>query len=115
MSIGVPLTTDVEVLEAIKRKPTGLCPKLPLKPFWPNVMLNVDNSYQFLYRLTPKVGNARSATNIGKLDIVWRTAFGDKGRLQTSQLQRQVYSDCFTSLMIKSENITVVYRVRIEQ
>lgn len=24
----------------------------------------------------------------GKLDIVWRTNLGDKGRLQTSQLQR---------------------------
>ncbi|KAF7265548.1 hypothetical protein GWI33_021003 [Rhynchophorus ferrugineus] len=28
------------------------------------------------------------ATNIGKLDIVWRSNLGEKGRLQTSQLQR---------------------------
>ena len=60
------------------------------KPLWPNNMLDVDDSYQFLYRLTPKLEHARSATNIGKLDIIWRTALGDRGRLQTSQLQRQV-------------------------
>ena len=30
----------------------------------------------------------RGATNIGKLDIIWRTNMGDRGRLQTSQLQR---------------------------
>lgn len=27
-------------------------------------------------------------TYIGKLDIVWKTNLGEKGRLQTSQLQR---------------------------
>ena len=30
------------------------------------------------------------ANVVGKLDIVWRTAFGERGRLQTSQLQRVV-------------------------
>ena len=30
----------------------------------------------------------KGATNIGKLDIIWRTNMGDRGRLQTSQLQR---------------------------
>ncbi len=47
-----------------------------------------------MFCLTPK-GDARrnhkllkSVTNIGKLDIVWRTNLGDRGRLQTSQLQR---------------------------
>ena len=29
----------------------------------------------------------KSMTSIGKLDIIWRTGYGDKGRLQTSQLQ----------------------------
>lgn len=33
-----------------------------------------------------------NATNIGKLDIVWRSNLGERGRLQTSQLQRMV---CF--------------------
>jgi len=49
----------------------------------------VDSSYQYLYRLVPKIEHARAATNIGKLDIIWRSALGDRGRLQTSQLQRQ--------------------------
>lgn len=31
-----------------------------------------------------------NATNIGKLDIVWRSNLGERGRLQTSQLQRMV-------------------------
>lgn len=55
----------------------------------PNVMLDTDCSYQFLYRLVPKSDQARFATNIGKLDIVWRSSMGERGRLQTSQLQRQ--------------------------
>ena len=51
---------------------------------------------QYLYCLLPKsesYGNAqllRGVTNIGKLDIVWRTNMGEKGRLQTSALQRVV-------------------------
>ena len=32
----------------------------------------------------------RGESNIGKLDLMWRTAIGDRGRLQTSQLQRMV-------------------------
>lgn len=39
--------------------------------------------------LKQKVTNA-----VGKLDIVWRTAFGERGRLQTSQLQRVVSILC---------------------
>lgn len=34
----------------------------------------------------------RGESNIGKLDLVWRTAIGDRGRLQTSQLLRMVKS-----------------------
>lgn len=60
------------------------------RPEIPNVMLSTECSHQFLYRLVPKSEQARLATNIGKLDIVWRSAMGEKGRLQTSQLQRQV-------------------------
>merc|ERR1719431_856323 len=55
---------------------------------------------QYLYCLTPKKDvlredALRGVTNIGKLDIVWKTNMGDKGRLQTSQLQRmaQGYGD----------------------
>ncbi|XP_046661786.1 trafficking protein particle complex subunit 13-like isoform X1 [Homalodisca vitripennis] len=51
-------------------------------------------SRQFLYCLRPQdslTADLRllsGATNIGKLDIVWRSNMGERGRLQTSQLQR---------------------------
>ena len=51
---------------------------------------------QYLYCLTPKpemyadIKLLKGVTNIGKLDIVWKTNMGEKGRLQTSQLQRVV-------------------------
>ncbi|XP_065185608.1 trafficking protein particle complex subunit 13-like [Sycon ciliatum] len=46
---------------------------------------------QVLYRLKPKQVNfARNVSAVGKLDIVWRTNFGERGRLQTSQLQHMI-------------------------
>ena len=51
---------------------------------------------QYLYCLTPKpdmyndVRLLKGVTNIGKMDIVWKTNMGEKGRLQTSPLQRVV-------------------------
>ena len=51
---------------------------------------------QYLYCLKPNEEARlnyrllRGESNIGKLDLVWRTALGDRGRLQTSQLQRMV-------------------------
>ena len=51
---------------------------------------------QYLYCLTPRkdaaadVKTLKGVTNIGKLDIVWKTNLGEKGRLQTSALQRVV-------------------------
>ncbi len=51
---------------------------------------------QYLYCLTPKPEMyadgklLKGVTNIGKLDIVWKTNIGEKGRLQTSPLQRVV-------------------------
>ncbi|KAI7868581.1 hypothetical protein BDF14DRAFT_1791807 [Spinellus fusiger] len=47
---------------------------------------------QYLYLLTPRKANdrmARTTNALGKLDIVWRSAMGDIGRLQTSQLTRK--------------------------
>ncbi|KAJ2355848.1 hypothetical protein GGF43_002439 [Coemansia sp. RSA 2618] len=54
---------------------------------------------QYLYRLRPPVAPAEAsveqeravqyATALGKLDILWRGAFGSVGRLQTSQLLRK--------------------------
>lgn len=73
------------------------------KPEIPNVMLDTESSHQFLYRLIPKSEQARLATNIGKLDIVWRSAMGERGRLQTSQLQRQVLYHITISQTLNSE------------
>ncbi|KIH48411.1 hypothetical protein ANCDUO_21521, partial [Ancylostoma duodenale] len=46
---------------------------------------------QFLFCLSPKdIHNTvyKDMTNIGKLDMSWRTHMGERGRLQTSPLQR---------------------------
>jgi len=54
--------------------------------------LQVQDSWQYLFCLKPRPEhnnkNLKLVTNIGKLDIVWRTSLCDRGRLQTSQLQR---------------------------
>ena len=52
-----------------------------------------QDTRQYLYMLTPKTANdplARTTSTLGKLDIMWRTAMGQVGRLQTSQLSRKV-------------------------
>ncbi|KAH1015476.1 hypothetical protein HUJ05_013192 [Dendroctonus ponderosae] len=57
-------------------------------------LLQPQSISQYLYCLTPTdklssdLKSLSGATNIGKLDIVWRSNLGEKGRLQTSQLQR---------------------------
>ncbi|GFY76831.1 trafficking protein particle complex subunit 13 [Trichonephila inaurata madagascariensis] len=56
--------------------------------------LNPQDSRQYLFCLTPKPGTqnysklVKNVASIGKLDIVWRTSMGERGRLQTSQLER---------------------------
>lgn len=62
--------------------------------------LNPHDTRQYLFSLSPKPadigGSAASekprsrsgVTSIGKLDIVWRSVMGERGRLQTSQLER---------------------------
>ncbi|XP_076259341.1 trafficking protein particle complex subunit 13 isoform X2 [Rhynchophorus ferrugineus] len=62
--------------------------------FGKNMILQPQSVSQYLYCLSPNeklISDLKSlsgATNIGKLDIVWRSNLGEKGRLQTSQLQR---------------------------
>ena len=54
---------------------------------------------QYLYCLSPKAEiladpkSLKGVTHIGKLDIVWKTNMAEKGRLQTSPLQRVVSHD----------------------
>lgn len=65
-----------------------------LSVFGDITLLQPQESCQYLYCLTPRENIAKevkllaAAKNIGKLDIVWRSNLGEKGRLQTSQLQR---------------------------
>lgn len=56
------------------------------------MLVNPQSICQFLYCLTPNDDGKilSGSTNIGKLDIVWRSNLGEKGRLQTSQLSRKV-------------------------
>jgi len=78
--------------------------------------LQPQDSWQYLFCLSPKPGLGsdklvKSITSIGKLDIVWRTAHGDKGRLQTSQLQRQPPVCGELSLMVVSApSIAVLHK-----
>ncbi|KAF5275182.1 hypothetical protein FQR65_LT04214 [Abscondita terminalis] len=78
----------------------NVCPK-GKSIFGKITLLPPQASCQFLYCLSPDPKLAADlkmlsgATNIGKLDIVWRSNLGERGRLQTSQLQRigPVYDD----------------------
>lgn len=58
-------------------------------------LLDSGCSRQYLYCLKPQLSLEKdpkmmhNATNIGKLDIVWKSNLGERGRLQTSKLQRK--------------------------
>uniref|UniRef100_A0A914UZB3 Trafficking protein particle complex subunit 13 n=1 Tax=Plectus sambesii TaxID=2011161 RepID=A0A914UZB3_9BILA len=89
------------VLERISLEPSELydCNELnpPRAPFSETPIegpsyLSPQDTRQFLYCLSPKkeytLKSYRGVTSIGKLDMIWRTSMGERGRLQTSQLQR---------------------------
>ena len=49
--------------------------------------------YLYLLRIKPSCrlqAFSDAASAMGKLDIVWKSSLGERGRLQTSQLQRAV-------------------------
>lgn len=77
--------------------------------------LQPQNSCQFLYCIKPITTLANDlkalklATNIGKLDIVWASNFSERGRLQTSQLQRGTveYGDLRLSIS-EAQSITEI-------
>nr|XP_003461647.2 trafficking protein particle complex subunit 13 [Cavia porcellus] len=74
--------------------------------FGSRAYLQPMDTRQYLYCLKPKkefaekAGIIKGVTVIGKLDIVWKTNLGERGRLQTSQLQRMApgYGDVRLSL-----------------
>lgn len=67
--------------------------------------MNPLDTRQYLYKLYPKIEHLRElrskpVTPIGKLDIVWRTNFGESGRLQTSQLQKNTPNETDVRLIL---------------
>lgn len=76
-------------------------------------VLDTNCSRQYLYCLMPQsslMENPKimhNATQIGKLDIVWRSNIGERGRLQTSQLHRMPpdYGDLRVTAKNLSANI----------
>uniref|UniRef100_G1KRQ8 Trafficking protein particle complex subunit 13 n=1 Tax=Anolis carolinensis TaxID=28377 RepID=G1KRQ8_ANOCA len=77
-----------------------------ISTFGTRTYLQPMDTRQYLYCLKPKqefaekAGVIKGVTVIGKLDIVWKTNLGERGRLQTSQLQRMApgYGDVRLSL-----------------
>lgn len=87
--------------------------------------LNYSDSRQYLFCMTPKpeirdnTKFLKGVTGIGKLDIIWRTAMGERGRLQTSQLERMApgYGDvrltveAIPSIVALEEPFSIVLKV----
>lgn len=82
--------------DAREFSPISLSTPLSVTTFGSRAYLQPMDTRQYLYCLKPKkefaekAGIIKGVTVIGKLDIVWKTNLGERGRLQTSQLQRMV-------------------------
>ncbi|KAG0203472.1 hypothetical protein BGX28_004258 [Mortierella sp. GBA30] len=66
--------------------------KSPVSIFGEHDYFAPNDIRQYLYMLTPKPGKellAKTTNALGKMDILWRSQFGETGRLQTSQLTRK--------------------------
>ncbi|XP_040568914.1 trafficking protein particle complex subunit 13 [Lepeophtheirus salmonis] len=56
--------------------------------------LQANDSRQYIFCLTPKSNSKsdhkllKSIIAVGKIDVIWRTNLGERGRIKTSQLQR---------------------------
>ncbi|XP_054162614.1 trafficking protein particle complex subunit 13-like [Oppia nitens] len=125
------LTTIPICLDRVMLEPS---PYFDVKPM--NTIINEDNvehwvfgkvnrfnsqeCRQYLFSLTPKPNikyNAsilKNLTEIGKLDIVWVTGIGERGHLQTSQLERMtpVYGDL--KLIIESIESKVKLKTKFD-
>lgn len=77
---------------------------------------------QYLYCLKPKpeyaekAGVIKGVTVIGKLDIVWKTNLGERGRLQTSQLQRMVFQNLTMKILCVNLPLlqTEIYLIKLD-
>lgn len=85
-------------MEKVNMEPSPLYTSQPLNTFSQNTVQNLSylnpfDTRQYLYMLKLKPENMKHSLTervaaIGKLDIVWKSNLGERGRLQTSQLQR---------------------------
>lgn len=88
--------------------------------FGPVNFLNPHDTRQYLFSLSPRLPSSEASslaaqperrrsgiTSIGKLDIIWRSAMGERGRLQTSQLERIAPGSEDIKLTIESTPSTV--------
>lgn len=68
--------------------------KRSLSTFGKQTYLGSEDARLYLFKLVPKTPGgdmaSRTATAVGKLDIVWRTSMGEVGHLQTGLLARKV-------------------------
>uniref|UniRef100_A0A915AJ06 Trafficking protein particle complex subunit 13 n=2 Tax=Parascaris univalens TaxID=6257 RepID=A0A915AJ06_PARUN len=114
---ATPMILEKVVLEpsdfytSIEIPPPVLLSESSKKQFY----LNPKDIRQYLYCLRPKTADYslnyyRGGTSIGKLDMVWRTSMGERGRLQTSALQRMApgYGD----LRLTVERIPATAKIR---
>ncbi|XP_073227783.1 trafficking protein particle complex subunit 13-like [Porites lutea] len=88
---AVYTVTDLNFIPADQKKDVSGDEAVAESIFGRGSYMNPNDTRQYLYKLTPvqpTYKNVKVANVVGKLDIVWRTAFGERGRLQTSQLQR---------------------------
>ncbi|XP_064128609.1 trafficking protein particle complex subunit 13 isoform X3 [Loxodonta africana] len=100
VSLEPSIMYNVAELNAVNQ--AGEC----ISTFGSRAYLQPMDTRQYLYCLKPKkefaekAGIIKGVTVIGKLDIVWKTNLGERGRLQTSQLQRMApgYGDVRLSL-----------------
>lgn len=114
------ITTGTICLEKIEFESSENYHVTPLNSF-PNgesvfpsrEMLEPMNSCQFLYKIRAvnsvlqNLNALKSACDVGKLDIVWRSNLGQRGRIQTSQLQRSVSeSQGQVDLMLRNNNLS---------
>ncbi|KAF9931635.1 hypothetical protein FBU30_009811 [Linnemannia zychae] len=89
--IDQPKSVDHSDTKALVDGPTGTSEETT-SIFGEHDYFAPNDVRQYLYVLTPKPGKelfAKTTNVLGKMDILWRSQFGETGRLQTSQLTRK--------------------------
>lgn len=87
------LAQDLNTLHQDEREDNSLTGKEALI-FGSNNYLLPRNTRQYLYKISPlvpvRIPEKPVSVTVGKMDIVWRSRFGEKGRIQTGQLKSSV-------------------------